>query len=43
MHGALVISRADSRPMYVQIVGQVKLRVAVGDWPPNWLASLPGD
>lgn len=32
MHGALVISQADSRPMYVQIVEQVKQRVAVGDW-----------
>lgn len=35
MHGALVISQADSRPMYVQIVEQVKQRVAVGDWPPG--------
>lgn len=35
VHGDLVISQADSRPMYVQIVEQVKQRVAVGDWPPG--------
>ncbi len=28
----LVISKADGRPMYLQIVEQIKQRVAVGDW-----------
>ena len=41
MHAALppdrlVISQADSRPMYLQIVEQVKQRVAVGDWAPGF-------
>lgn len=35
VHGDLVISQADSRPMYVQIMEQVKQRVAVGDWAPG--------
>ena len=30
---SLVISQADARPMYVQIMEQIKQRVAVGDWP----------
>ena len=29
-----VLSQADGRPMYVQIMEQVKQRIAVGDWPP---------
>lgn len=33
MHSNLVISRADGRPMYVQIMEQIRQRVAVGDWP----------
>jgi GntR family transcriptional regulator len=33
MHSDLVISRADGRPMYVQIMEQIRRRVAVGDWP----------
>jgi GntR family transcriptional regulator len=43
MHGTppvpgdlLVISQADSRPMYLQIVEQVKQRVAMGDWAPGF-------
>jgi GntR family transcriptional regulator len=28
-----VISQADSRPMYLQIIEQIKERIAVGDWP----------
>jgi len=28
----LVISRADGRPMYLQIMEQIKQRIAVGDW-----------
>lgn len=33
MHSGLVISHADPRPMYLQIMDQVRRRVAVGDWP----------
>ena len=33
MHSDLVISRSDGRPMYLQIMEQIKLRIAVGDWP----------
>jgi GntR family transcriptional regulator len=32
MHSALTISQADPRPMYLQIVEQIRHRVAVGDW-----------
>jgi GntR family transcriptional regulator len=35
MHSGLVISHADPRPMYLQIMDQVRRRVAVGDWPPG--------
>ncbi len=31
-HSDLVISRTDGRPMYLQIMEQIKQRVAVGDW-----------
>jgi GntR family transcriptional regulator len=33
MHSDLVISRADGRPMYAQIIDQIRQRIAVGDWP----------
>jgi GntR family transcriptional regulator len=33
VHSDLVISAADSRPMYAQILAQIKQRVAIGDWP----------
>ena len=33
MHSDLIISHADGRPMYLQIMEQIKQRVAVGDWP----------
>jgi GntR family transcriptional regulator len=33
IHSDLVISRSDGRPMYLQIMEQIKLRIAVGDWP----------
>lgn len=29
----LIISKSDGRPMYLQIMEQIKQRVAVGDWP----------
>jgi GntR family transcriptional regulator len=32
MHSDLVISQSDPRPMYVQVMEQIKQRVAVGDW-----------
>jgi GntR family transcriptional regulator len=32
MHSDLVISQTDGRPMYLQIVEQIKQRVSVGDW-----------
>lgn len=32
MHSELVISKADGRPMYLQIMEQVKRKIAVGDW-----------
>ena len=38
---SLVLAQADPRPMYLQIVEQVKQRVAVGDWAPGFeLASI---
>jgi DNA-binding transcriptional regulator YhcF (GntR family) len=35
MHIDLVISQADRRPMYLQIMEQVRRRIAIGDWPPG--------
>ena len=35
MHSGIVISQTDSRPMYMQIMVQVKQRVAVGEWAPG--------
>ena len=35
MHSGIVISQSDHRPMYLQIMEQVRQRVAVGDWPPG--------
>jgi GntR family transcriptional regulator len=34
MHSGIVISQADSRPMYLQIMEQIKQRIVVGDWQP---------
>ena len=36
---SLFLSQADNRPMYQQIVEQIKLKVVVGDWPPGF--ALP--
>jgi GntR family transcriptional regulator len=33
MHSELLISQADRRPMYLQIMEQIRHRIAVGDWP----------
>ena len=30
-----VLSQTDKRPLYQQIMEQIKQRIAVGDWPPN--------
>jgi len=35
MPTVLTISQADARPMYLQIVEQIRHRVAVGDWQPG--------
>jgi GntR family transcriptional regulator len=32
MNGAFGISQSDKRPMYLQIMEQIKQRIAVGDW-----------
>lgn len=32
MHGILTLSQSDKRPMYLQIMEQIKQRIAVGDW-----------
>src|ERR1700729_4234744 len=32
MHSPLVISQSDGRPMYLQIMEQIRQRIAVGDW-----------
>lgn len=32
MNSYFVISQADGRPMYLQIMEQIKQRIAVGDW-----------
>jgi GntR family transcriptional regulator len=39
MATGFVISQADRRPMYLQIIEQIKRRIAVGDWPPGY--SIP--
>ncbi len=35
MHSSLQISQTDARPMYLQILEQIRERIAVGDWPPG--------
>lgn len=32
MHSDLIISQSDGRPMYLQIMEQIRQRIAVGDW-----------
>ena len=32
MDSGFVLSQADGRPMYLQIIEQIKRRIAVGDW-----------
>ena len=35
MENLFIISQTDGRPMYLQIMEQIKQRVAVGDWKPG--------
>jgi GntR family transcriptional regulator len=35
MHSDVLISQADPRPMYLQIVEQIRHRIAEGDWLPG--------
>lgn len=35
MHSWITISLNDPRPLYLQVIDQIKLRVAVGDLPPG--------
>jgi GntR family transcriptional regulator len=39
MHSFITISQADRRPMYLQIIEQIRHRIAVGDWKAG--AELP--
>ncbi|HEY6457383.1 MAG TPA: GntR family transcriptional regulator [Steroidobacteraceae bacterium] len=32
MHSYITISQADRRPMYLQIIEQIRHRIAIGDW-----------
>jgi GntR family transcriptional regulator len=34
-HSDLIISQTDARPMYLQIMEQIRNKVALGDWPPG--------
>ncbi len=35
IHSELSVSRSDGRPMYLQIMAQIRRRIAAGDWPPG--------
>ena len=35
MHSGLILAKADPRPIYLQIIEQVRQRIALGDWPPG--------
>lgn len=35
MNASIVISQTDGRPMYLQIMEQIRQRVAVGEWKPG--------
>ncbi len=39
MHSNFILSQTDGRPMYRQIMEQIKQRVAIGDWPAG--AKIP--
>jgi GntR family transcriptional regulator len=31
----VILAKADPRPIYLQIIEQVRQRIAIGDWPPG--------
>lgn len=33
MHSGVILAKADARPIYLQIIEQVRHRIALGDWP----------
>jgi GntR family transcriptional regulator len=33
IHSDFILSKTDGRPLYLQIMEQIKQRIAVGDWP----------
>ena len=35
IHSELSVSRSGGRPMYLQIIEQIRRRIAAGDWPPG--------
>ena len=35
MYSGIVISQSDGRPMYLQIMEQIRQRIAVGEWAPG--------
>ena len=35
MYSGIYISQTDARPMYLQIMEQIRARIAAGDWPPG--------
>ena len=35
MYSGIQISQTDARPMYLQIMEQIRARIAAGDWPPG--------
>ena len=35
MEPDFVLSQSDGRPMYLQIIDQIRLRITVGDWEPG--------
>ena len=35
MHSGLILAKADPRPIYLQIIEQVRQRIALGDWAPG--------
>jgi GntR family transcriptional regulator len=35
MYSGIYISQTDARPMYLQILEQIRARIVAGDWPPG--------
>jgi GntR family transcriptional regulator len=35
MYSGITISQTDARPMYLQIMEQIRARIAAGEWPPG--------